>query len=128
MVRLEVGVDDALGLAEAVAGGAVEQTVALAFRRILSSGGARTAVDGIGRLALMMQVARGRLVVMPGSGVSAETLPALRRLPLTEVHASCSVPLVTGGKALEFGFQTMADKRADRATVAALKAALQAQG
>ena len=82
------------------------------------------AVDGIKRLALMMRVAQGRLVVMPGSGVSVETLPALRALPLVEVHSSCAVASFAGGKALEFGFQTAADKRTDRATVAALKAAL----
>ena len=106
---------------------AVEQAVALGFKRILSSGGAQTAAQGLSRLALMMQVANGRLVVMPGSGVSVQTLPALRQLPLTEVHASCAVPLATGGRALEFGFQTAADKRTDRARVAELKAALQIQ-
>ena len=106
------------------AGEAVEQAVALGFRRILSSGGARVAVEGLDRLALMMRVAAGRLVVMPGSGVSVETLPVLRALPLVEVHASCAVVLATGGKALEFGFQTAGDKRTDRAKVAALKVAL----
>lgn len=103
---------------------AVEQAVALGFRRILSSGGARTAVEGIERLALMMRVARARLVVMPGSDVSVDTLPVLWALPLIEVHASCAVDLPVGGKALEFGFQTVADKRTDRKKVAELKAAL----
>lgn len=103
---------------------AVETAVALGFKRILSSGGAATAAEGIERLGLMMRVARGRLVVMPGSGVSLQSLAVLRTLPLTEVHASCASPLATGGQALEFGFQSRADKRTDRAKVAALKAAL----
>lgn len=106
------------------AGEAVEQAIALGFRRILSSGGARTAEKGIDRLALMMRVANGRLVVMPGSGVSVDTLPALRQLALVEVHASCAVALPVRGRPLEFGFQTLADKRTDRAKVAALRAAL----
>ena len=103
---------------------AVELAVGLGFRRILSSGGALRAVDGVGRLAAMMQAARGRLVVMPGSGVSLETLPMLRALPLIELHASCAVDLATGGQALEFGFQNAGAKRTDRAKVAAMKAAL----
>ncbi len=106
---------------------AVEQAVALGFSRILSSGGAQTAAQGVARLAQMFRVAAGRLVVMPGSGVSLETLPILRALPLREVHASCAVALPVGGKALEFGFQSASDKRTDRAKVAALKAALQSQ-
>lgn len=103
---------------------AVETAVALGFTRILSSGGAKTAIEGIDRLALMFRTAAGRLIVMPGSGVSLATVPALSRLPLTEVHASCAAALPGGGQALEFGFQSKSDKRTDRAKVAALKAAL----
>lgn len=105
---------------------AVETAIALGFRRILSSGGAKTASEGIDRLALMMATAKGRLIIMPGSGVSLETLPALAVLPLSEVHASCAAPLPIGGVPLAFGFQSLHDKRTDRATVAALKAALKA--
>lgn len=103
---------------------AVELAVGLGFRRILSSGGARVAAAGVERLALMMERAAGRLVVMPGSGVSVETLAGLRALPLQEVHASCSVGVPSGGKALEFGFQSGAERRTDRAKVSALRAAL----
>lgn len=105
---------------------AVETAITLGFKRILSSGGARTAVDGIDRLRLMMQTAAGRLTVMPGSGVSLDTLPRLRTLPLTELHASCAAPLPVGGQPLAFGFQSPNDKRTDGARVAALKAALKA--
>ena len=105
---------------------AVETAIALGFHRILSSGGARTAATGIQRLSNMMQTAQGRLIIMPGSGVSLETLPALSRLPLTEVHASCATTLPTGGQPLAFGFQSAHDKRTDRAKVAALKVALNA--
>jgi copper homeostasis protein len=103
---------------------AVETAIALGFRRILSSGGARTAVEGIDRLAAMMATARGRLIIMPGSGVSLATLPALARLRLTEVHASCATALPAAGAPLAFGFQSTQDKRTDRTKVVALKAAL----
>lgn len=103
---------------------AVETAIALGFKRILSSGGAKTAAEGIDRLSLMMRVARGRLIIMPGSGVSRDTLPSLAQLPLTEVHASCATAMPAAGAPLAFGFQSSNDKRTDRTKVAALKAAL----
>lgn len=103
---------------------AVETALALGFKRILTSGGAKTAAEGIPLLAGMFAAAKGRLIIMPGSGVSLETLPRLRVLPLTEVHASCAAPLPSGGAPLAFGFQSVSDKRTDCAKVAALKAAL----
>ena len=102
---------------------AVAVAVALGFRRVLSSGGARVAVEGVARLAVMLRVARGRLEVMPGSGVSVATWPALAGLGCREVHASCSVPVP--GKADGFGFASGGERRTDRGKVAALKAALE---
>ena len=103
---------------------ATETALTMGFRRILSSGGQRTAPEGVAGLARMMAVAQGRLVVMPGSGISVESLPALHDLPLREVHASCAAPLPSGGRALAFGFQTEADKRTDADRVRALRQAL----
>lgn len=106
---------------------AVETAVELGFTRILSSGGALRAVDGLARLAAMQRQAAGRLVVMPGSGVSVETLPALAgALALTEVHASCAQALAGAEGARALGFVTGAERRSDAGTVAALKAALRA--
>lgn len=103
---------------------AVDQAVALGFHRILSSGGEQTAVAGIARLRAMMGHAAGRIVVMPGSGVSTATLPVLKTLPFTEIHASCSAPIPASGRAKELGFASGAEKRTDRALVAALRFAL----
>lgn len=103
---------------------AVRIAKALGFRRILSSGGALRAVEGAETLAAMMQAAGRDLIIMPGSGVSVETLAGLAPLGLREIHASCSATVPSGGAALAFGFQSGRDKRTDRATVAALKAAL----
>ncbi len=103
---------------------AVDQAIALGFNRILSSGGEKTAVEGIARLRAMMDHAAGRIVVMPGSGVSLATLPALRALPFTEIHASCAAPIPAAPRALKMGFASGTEKRTDRALVAALKTAL----
>jgi copper homeostasis protein len=97
---------------------AVETAVALGFQRILSSGGAATAMEGLPRLAEMISAARGRIAIMPGAGVSAETANLLRALRVTQVHASCSVP----GPAAPMGFGAPRVTSADR--VLALKAAL----
>lgn len=97
---------------------AVETAVALGFRRILSSGGAQTAMEGRARLAAMIAAARGRIAIMPGSGLSAETVGGLRPLGVGQVHASCSDP----GPAAPLGFG--APRVTSAARVRALKAAL----
>jgi copper homeostasis protein len=101
---------------------AVEVAARLGFRRVLSSGGARVAAEGTGRLAEMIAAARGRLEVMPGSGVSVESWPALAGLGVREVHASCAVAVP--GAADRFGFVSGTERRTDRGRVAALKAVL----
>lgn len=105
---------------------AVEVAVQLGFRRVLSSGGARVAVEGVARLGVMLRAAAGRLVVMPGSGVSVATWPQLAGLGVSEVHASCAVGV---GRIVDrFGFVTGAERRTDRGMVRALKAVLDGSG
>lgn len=101
---------------------AIETALALGFRRILTSGGAPTAPQGLARLTAMIRTAAGRLSIMPGSGVTVATWPLLATLAVSEVHASCARPL--GGTPDALGFATGAEKRTDRTLVAALKAAL----
>ncbi len=99
-------------------GAAVEMAVGLGFQRILSSGGAASAGQGLARLAAMIAAAGGRVPIMPGAGVTAETVGLLRALGVSEVHASCSVP----GVSAPLGFGAPRVTSADR--VRALKAAL----
>lgn len=107
---------------------ALEEAIGLGFERILTSGGARTAPEGLAALARLMERADGRIVVMPGSGVTAATLPGLMaRLPIREVHASCSRPMPVRSAAAErLGFASPAERRTDEDTVRALKALLEA--
>lgn len=73
---------------------AVDLAVELGFERILTSGGAPNVTEGLGRLAEVFACAGGRIGVMPGAGVDLDTVALLRaRLPLREVHGSCSVPM-----------------------------------
>ncbi len=97
---------------------AVAIAVDLGFGRILTSGGAAAAGNGIARLAETFVQARDRISVMPGGGISAESVQALRGLPLREVHASCSV----AGDVAPLGFG--APRVTSAARVRALKIAL----
>lgn len=100
------------------AASAVDTALSFGFRRILSSGGAETAMQGLARLQTMAARAKGRIVIMPGSGITAKTAEALRPLGCTEVHASCGA----AGPAAPKGFG--APRITSAAQVRALKAAL----
>lgn len=103
---------------------ALDAAVDLGVERILTSGAALTAPAGAGRLAQVMDHAGGRIIVMPGAGISAETLGALAALPLREVHASCGAEVAADPTALAMGFAKAGTRRTDAGRVAALKAAL----
>jgi len=105
---------------------ATRTAVGLGFERMLTSGGARSAAQGLEQLVRCFEAAAGALVVMPGAGVNLASIGVLRaRLPLTEVHASCSVPLAAADeRTVALGFDSGQRRQTSRDQVAALKAAL----
>ena len=105
---------------------AVDTAIGLKFERILSSGGKKTALEGMDGLAAMLERAAGRIAVMPGSGVKAENAQALlARLDVSEAHGSCSVEVAeSDARALAFGFSAATRRVTSAAQVAALRAAL----
>ncbi|MBN2630980.1 MAG: copper homeostasis protein CutC [Rhodobacteraceae bacterium] len=103
---------------------ALEQAVDLGFHRILTSGGARSATEGHETLARLMGQAKDRIIIMPGSGIGPDTLTALRDLPLREVHASCSVPVIGTGQVVDFGFAPRIGRRTDGKRLRDLRAML----
>jgi copper homeostasis protein len=105
---------------------AVDLAADLGFERILTSGGARHASQGMDTIARMIDRAAGRIAIMAGSGVRPANIGALlARLPLTQVHASCSAPArPTDGPAVRLGFASPAGKQTSAAIVAELKRAL----
>lgn len=105
---------------------AVDEAVDLGVSRILTSGGAASAPAGIARLVEVVSYARGRILILPGAGISAQTVAPLLALPVSEVHASCGGPFPPDAKALAFGFARPDARRTDVARVRALKAALTA--
>lgn len=105
---------------------ALEAAIGLGVERILTSGHAGSAPAGAARLAEVMAAAAGRITVMPGAGISAETLGALAGLPLREVHASCGAPIVAAPAELAMGFASVGARRTDAGRVAELRRALNA--
>lgn len=105
---------------------AVETAVALGFERILSAGGEKTAIGGLEALTRMVRVAEERIVIMPGSGINAETVEViLDRHPFGDIHASCaSQDAAPGQRELALGFAVSAPRRTDPEKVRALKARL----
>ena len=105
---------------------AVEQAVALGFDTILTSGRARTAPEGIADLALAHKLADGRITIMAGSGVTAETAPAiLAAAPLAALHGACGKPAdADSAPAQRLGFVSPTRRKTSRDRVAALKAVI----
>jgi len=72
---------------------ALEQVVALGCRRVLTSGGRATAIEGGDTLAALVRQAAGRVSVMPGAGLDAGNVATLARATgAHEFHASCKAP------------------------------------
>jgi len=98
----------------------------LGFERILTSGGARNAPEAVDRLAQLVDLAAGRLSIMPGSGINPDTIgELLPRLKVTEVHSSCSIREPANDKRLiDMGFAPQERRRTDAAMIRAMKARL----
>lgn len=103
---------------------ALEQAVALGVHRILTSGAALSAPAGITRLAEIVDYAAGRIGILPGAGISAETAGTLRNLKIEELHASCGAPVMGDAKSIAFGFASPNARRTDAGKVRALKAVM----
>lgn len=102
---------------------ALETAIALGFDRVLTSGGAPRAVDGLGRLKAMFDRAAGRIEIMPGSGITPDNLGQLAALlPLTSVHAGCARSLPQSALAVAMGLTGAGRKETDAALVRAMKA------
>jgi copper homeostasis protein len=84
---------------------AIDVAAALGFDRVLTSGGAPTALAGRETLLAMRARAGEAIGVMAGSGVTAENAGVLLTLGIDEIHASCSVGMSEDDRALaDFGF------------------------
>ncbi|WP_373235932.1 copper homeostasis protein CutC [Cohaesibacter celericrescens] len=105
---------------------ALEQAITLGFSRILSSGGALSAEQGLAMLRHLCKRSSGRISIMPGGGVGAWNVQQFMALDgIKEVHGSCSSPSeAIHAKVTALGFASESSKHTDASKVRALKAAL----
>lgn len=84
----------------------LQEVVLLGAERILTSGSALTAAEGLTALKHLTAQAAGNVSIMPGSGVNSDNaLHILKQTGAREIHASCREPLRTdNAKYIEFGF------------------------
>jgi len=68
---------------------ALERLISLGIERVLTSGGAATAAEGTEQIRALVAQAKGRVAILPGGGISAETVARLvRETGVREVHFS----------------------------------------
>lgn len=98
----------------------------LGFRRVLTSGGASAAIDGVETLRALVAEAAGAIEVMAGSGVDASNVAAIAATGVDAVHFSAKRTVAANGGVRMgsasggVGGHEVTDADAARATVAAL--------
>jgi copper homeostasis protein len=106
----------------------LEDVIAVGAERVLTSGGARSAIEATHTLRSLVQQARERIVVMPGAGIRADNIVELANATgAHEFHASAKCDLLSGmrdthGVLLDM---TAGEIRSDAGEVRALTTALQ---
>lgn len=101
---------------------ALDLAVALGFSRILTSGGARHAQEGLETLARLASRGAGRISIMPGGGVRPQNAACLLAVPgIRELHTSCSEAAASDARLTELGFSAETTRKTDADTVRALK-------
>lgn len=76
---------------------ALEELIELNVRRILTSGGKETAIEGAELISQLVIKAKGRIQILPGGGVrAANILALLEQTGCSDVHVGASVVLTDG--------------------------------
>jgi copper homeostasis protein len=82
---------------------ALEDVVATGASRLLTSGGEARAPEAVERIAELVRLARGRVIVMPGSGITGgNAAEIVEATGATEVHAGLSSVVAAEAGAEEF--------------------------
>ncbi|EDM38290.1 probable copper homeostasis protein [Pedobacter sp. BAL39] len=75
---------------------ALEEIIDLGFERILTSGGASSALLGADKIKSLIEQAAGRIRIMPGAGVREENIRQLIRMTgAVEFHSSAKGPVAS---------------------------------
>ncbi|QJD97975.1 copper homeostasis protein CutC [Mucilaginibacter robiniae] len=93
---------------------ALEDVIQLGCDRILTSGGKTTAIEGANKIAHLIQKAAGRIIIMPGAGISElNAADLVHYTGATEIHSSARTQLQSAmtyhNSAIIFGNSKYAD-------------------
>ncbi|WP_319413116.1 copper homeostasis protein CutC [uncultured Cohaesibacter sp.] len=105
---------------------ALHHARALGIKRILTSGGAASAMAGLPMVQQLTEQAQGAITIMPGGGIDAGNVALFLKLGLREIHASCSSPAQLSEKLTKLGFALPSQRQTDAEKIRALKAAIRA--
>jgi len=88
--------------------GALEQLIELGVTRVLTSGRAPTAIEGIGQIRNFVGQAAGRIQILPGGGIDLESVgPIVDQTGVDQVHLYvtrlCEDRSVTQNRSIYFG-------------------------
>jgi copper homeostasis protein len=107
----------------------LDLAIELGFSRVLTSGGARHAEEGIDIIARLVERSAGTISIMPGGGVRPENAARFLAIPgVTELHASCSRADVGTERLVELGFSSEMPRRTDAEIIRKLKTEISARG
>ncbi|MGB1102135.1 MAG: copper homeostasis protein CutC [Crocinitomicaceae bacterium] len=87
---------------------AIEHLVHIGFDRILTSGGEAKALQGIGILNKMKEIAQNQIEIMAGSGVDVEQIEKFKAIGMDAVHFTAKTNL-KNTLSLDMGPQTTVD-------------------
>jgi len=106
---------------------ALDLAIQLGFSRVLTSGGARHAEEGLDVIARLVKRSAGRISIMPGGGVRPENVSRFLGIPgVAELHASCSRAEVGAERLVELGFAAELIRCTDAEIIRQLKAEITA--
>lgn len=75
---------------------ALEDIISAGADCLLTSGQQPTAIQGVHLIWELVKVAKGRIAIMPGSGVNADNIEYLLETGATEFHMSATAPVESG--------------------------------
>lgn len=105
---------------------ALEQAITLGFDRVLTSGGATSAMAGRAALSALASQARGRIRILAAGGIDPGNVGAILATGVDEIHASCQMPVSNADPRLvELGFVQARHGRATASSVRALASAME---
>jgi copper homeostasis protein len=89
----------------------LETLMNLGVDRILTSGQKNKALDGLALLKKLKDIAKDKLIILPGSGINSENIDLFKQAGFTEIHTSASKNLKKNTVFFDDTNQTISDVR-----------------